>query len=176
MAHSTPTASQRLVTKCLFMSLLEQMPVKPARVMRSLGLDGDRDRAEAKIGEALTAYLNEKQSCALKKWKEASALWNVQSRDLYRYLRNLHPAKPVVVKMRGGITSAAPEDVYLEFNEYWSEIESWPNHDALGRAWHMLEDRYAAFTPRRKYSVVIEPKDMRRQLRSMKSTSPGLDA
>ena len=149
---------------------------KLSRLMGILGIEGNRESWEAQLGDVLTAYLNEKQACALKKWRDASSLWTVNSRELYRYLRNLAPAKPVAVMMSDGLPSAVPQDIYWEFKSFWDQFESWPSDESIRRAWHMLDDKYAAFLPRHDFSASVTPKDMWNQLRTMKNTSPGLDA
>ena len=109
------------------------------------------------LQSCLNAYLDLTCKKALSDWKRLSSLWTVQKRELFRYLRNLHPSKPMML-MVGEQPTVDPALMHKELSSYWASIESWPHEEMLPHVLSILEDRYAMFLPQEPYTCRAQPK------------------
>ena len=126
------------------------------------------------LDRCLLAYLTMKNKEALAYWRKASSLWTVQNGELFRFLRNLPPAKPMMLVI-GDRLSSDPMSMYQELSEYWSQVESWPTPGVLPGILDSLDDRYALFLPSESIHVEVTPQDMMKAVKRAKNSAPGPD-
>ena len=48
-----------------------------------------------------------------------------RTKDVFRFLKNIEPAKTLVIQTHVGHPTALPEQIYSELERYWAKLENW---------------------------------------------------
>ena len=140
-------------------------------VIRSTTYVAMRDEVHTCMQE----YVKRRQKDSLNLWLQLARKWKASSREACRFVKNPSPCQVTVVNMPNGAT-VDPNDVQKHLSEYWKSIETWPiGRDAESVA-DLFEDKYSMFLPRMVFDVPLTSDILYMTARSMKKSSPGLDA
>ena len=82
---------------------------------------------------ALSRLDDSKHKQAFARWRKHVATWHPQSKSLFRYLKNLAPAKATCLDDGNHVTSSFSQ-VTSALQRNWSGLEKWPNSDSFLRA------------------------------------------
>ena len=143
----------------------------PSMVICSTSYTAMRDEVHRCIQE----HVKRKQKESLNVWLHQARQWKASSSEACRFVKNPNPCQVTVVTTPNGAT-VDPIDVQKHLSEYWRQIETWPvGRDAESVA-DVFEDKYSMFLPRMEYDVTLTSDLLYMTARSMKNSSPGLDA
>ena len=109
-----------------------------------LTIPDDVEGIDVVIASALTRFLTQRQDEALAEWRKKVAQWTTNQADLFRYLRNVTPAKCLAIADGEEIRSQ-PHQLFSLLSSYWEGVESWPDQGSLEHAIESLEDHYVVF-------------------------------
>ena len=115
------------------------------------------------------------QKQALNRWKEKVSTWNPTTSYLFRYLRNLDPAKASVIVCESGELTNDPMRMWAELEMYWANIESLPSGCSEESLLEVLWDRYSAFLPSVQCVTHVDGNAVMLQARSQKKSAPAPD-
>ena len=135
---------------------------------------GDLSVARESVHHLMNEILNKRQAEAIKDWKGRVMGWNLSSKDLYRYIRNLPPAKPACIMSDQGPTSD-PCRMARTLDDFWTVIESWPDQSMRDIAIELVEDKYGAYIPCSLCDLPLSPNHLFLTVKHAKASSPGLD-
>ena len=139
--------------------------------------DDDDDEENARsLDLCLANRLNHVQESTLKKWRDGVATWHAHDSQLYRYLRNVLPAKSIMLRDEDHAWTADPAKMYTLLNRYWMQVESWPPGASVQMCLDILDDRYSMFLPRCEGKMHLTVKDITYRVRVMKKSAPGPDS
>ena len=125
--------------------------------------------------QALQRYMQYAQEQAIKKWKEKVSSWNPTASSLFRYLRNLEPAKASVIVCESGELTNDPIRMWAELEMYWANIESLPIGYSEETLLEVLWDRYSAFLPSVQCVTQVDGNAVMSQAKSQRKSAPGPD-
>ena len=129
---------------------------------------------ERLLSQKTQESLDRAQKHALDSWKKKVRAWSISSADLFKYLRNVSPAKSVVVSVAGRITSK-PSELHCALVSYWGALERWPSEQSRHLAFFALEDHYALFLPHFQAQIHVSAHDLYNKVQQLSRTSPGPD-
>ena len=146
------------------------------RKCKVLGVDARTlDELEARLMDCMKRHLENRQKAAIKDWKERAAAWSLNSRQLFRYLRNLPPSKAAAIAGDMGVTSH-PGTMASLLVGFWAGVESWPHPQDKNRALDWIDDHLSLFLPCVKIKPMLTPDHFISRVRKMKKhAAPGVD-
>ena len=136
--------------------------------------NGSLEEILKSLQESLGRHLKAKQALAVKEWKGRVQSWGMDSKALFRFIRNEFPPKTICVDSEEGLISHPPK-VAEHLSDYWTKIESWPSVEAEVHAWYCLEDKYGAYIPHSPVTVDVTPSLLQNIVKHTKESCPGLD-
>ena len=121
------------------------------------------------------AYLKEKQDAAIAAWKRKVRTWTVRTKDIFLFLRNQPPAKPIAIKDQEGHPRSQPAAMTACLESFWEPLENWHDQQQHQLVRSVLEDKYSLFLPHVPFSVSVDVKTFKSTLGKMSPTVPGPD-
>ena len=125
--------------------------------------------------QALQRYMEHAQKETLDRWKEKVRTWKPTTSSLFRYLRNLEPAKASVIMCESGELTNNPIRMSTELEMYWANIESLPFGFTEESLIEVLWDRYSPFLPTVQCVSHVDGNAVMLQARAQKKSAPGAD-
>ena len=146
-------------------------------ICQRLGIDGGGTllELEEKTRDAYSEHLTQHQNGVLKAWKEKVKKWSVRTKHVFQYLRNLQPAKMLVLKTQQSGMTSDPVEMNHMLESVWRPVENWlePEHEA--GCLEQLEDKYSFHLPCVPFWFDVQPIHLYNAIRAMKPTAPGPD-
>ena len=127
------------------------------------------------LHECLQRYMDHMQKKALDEWKKKVKEWHATSSQLYRYLKNVEPAKASAIVGGDGRLTNDPIKIWVELEAYWAQVETLPAGRSEDELIECLWDKYSLFMPCCHCISHLTPAMVMEQVKSMKKTSPGPD-
>ena len=145
--------------------------------MYALGIElgHSLDSTLMSIQKEITSHLSRVQDEALTVWRQKTRVWKGSDAAIFRFLKNLPPAKSAVILTCDGLSSH-PADIQSELGTYWGQLEEWSSEAAYQHAMDTLDDWYAVYVPSNVAKISLTPKLLADTARDIKVSATGPDA
>ena len=130
--------------------------------------------AEEQLNELVARTIDDSFAHAIKKWKDRTRFWTIQSRELFSFLKNTPPEKAAAMATEYGET-CHPTRILVALSDFWTRLESWPSPESKIAALDASSDHYCLFLPHSPAEVTSDPKSLYDVIQHARKSSPGPD-
>ena len=146
-----------------------------SRKLMALGVKSQTiDQIEEAISDMLKAHLDDAQKIAVADWKSKVKAWDIQQKDLFKFLRNRPPVKTCALLLPSGAVSH-PSALAAAFHSYWGKIDSWRTPTSEQKAFDRLDDHCSLYLPRKEAVIDLSIETLLDAVKTSRKSAPSLD-